>query len=104
MKMLSEGTKVVNALKHILEDYSYLAYNVSRPRRIREIPEEFLHVDVIDEKPDCADRDMKDIVRKLEHTTGRCFKTGPGSGPRDSRLGDVDKQWGYFRIRKHKRL
>ena len=100
---LSEDTKVVNALKRILEDYSYLAYNVSRPRRIRESPEEVLHVDVINEKPDCADRDMRDIVRKLEHTTGRCFKTGLGSGPRDSRLGDVDKQWGYFRMRERKK-
>lgn len=100
---LSENTKVVNALKRILEDYSYLAYNVSRPQRIRESPEEVLHVDVIDEKPDCADRDVKDIIKKLEHTTGRCFKTCPGSGPRDFRLGDVDKQWGYFRIRKRKK-
>lgn len=98
MKKLSQDTIVVNALKCILENYKYLEFNESKKYR----NEDFLHVDVIDEKPDCANMDRIHIVRKVEQGTGRFFGVYD-SGPRDTRRGDLDKQWGYFRIREHKK-
>lgn len=99
MKLLSEDIKVVNSLKRILDDYDYLEYNESKKYR----NEDFLHVDVIDEKPDCAKMDRIHIVRELERATGRYFRGEYDSGPRDTRRGDLDKQWGYFRIRERKK-
>ena len=98
MKKLSQDTIVVNLLKRILEnaDYDYLAYNESKSK------DDFLYVDVIDEKPDCANMDRIHIVRELEQSTGRFFGVYD-SGPRDTRRGDLDKQWGYFRIREPKK-
>ena len=96
MKILSQDTIVVNAIKRILEDYHYLEYNESKSS------DDFLYVDVIDEKPDSADMDRIHIVRKLEQATRRFFGVyDPGA--RDSRRGDLDKQWGYFRIRERKK-
>ena len=99
MKLLSEDTKVVNALKRILlgEDYFYLEYNESKSKGY-----DFLHVDVIDDKPDCANMDRIHIVRELEQNTDR-FLGVYDPGPRDSGRGDMDKQWGYFRIRERKK-
>ena len=97
MKLLSQVTKVVDALKRILDDYDYLEYKESKSKN-----EDFLHVEVIREKPDCANMDRIHIVRELEQSTGRFFGVYD-PGPRDSGRGDMDKQWGYFRIRERKK-
>ena len=98
MKKLSRDTIVVNSLKRVLDDYNYLEYNESKKYR----NENFLHVDVIGEKPDCANMDRDHIVRELKQSTGRFFRVY-GPGPIDSGRGDIDKQWTYFRIREPKR-
>ena len=98
MKILSQDAIVVNVLKRILEDYKYLEHNESKKYR----NENFLHVDVIGEKPDCANMDRIHIVGKLEQSTGR-FLGVYDPGPRDSGRGDMDKQWTYFRIRERKK-
>ena len=56
MKILSQDTIVVNAIKRILEGYHYLEHNESKSS------DDFLYVDVIDEKPDSADMDRIHIV------------------------------------------
>ncbi len=100
MKLLSEDTKVVNALKRILlgEDYFYFKYNESKSKDY-----DFLHVDVIDDKPDNANMHRSCIVEELERASRRFFRGVYDSGPRDTRRGDLDKQWGYFRIRERKK-
>ena len=98
MKKLSQDTIVVNLLKRILGDYKYLEHNESKKYR----NENFLHIDVISEKPDCANMDRIHIVRELEQNTDR-FLGVYDPGPRDSGRGDMDKQWGYFRIRERKK-
>ena len=99
MNRLSQDTIVMNALKRILEDYEYLEFNESKKYR----NEDFLHIDVSDEKPDCANMDRDRIVGELKKSTGRFFNGKYGSGPRDTRQGNLDKQWGYFRVRKRKK-
>ena len=99
MKLLSEDTKVVNALKRILleENYFYLEYNESKSAG------DVLYVDVIDDKPDCANMDRERIVGELEKRTGRFFNGKFHSGPINTRRGNLDKQWGYLRIRERKK-
>lgn len=99
MNRLSQDTIVVNVLKQILEGYEYLEFNESKKYR----SENFLHIDVSDEKPDCANMDRDRIVGELEKSTGRFFRGVYDSGPRDTCRGDLDKQWGYFRIRERKK-
>ena len=90
---LSQDTTVVNAIKCILKDYDYLEYNESQSKN-----ESFLHVDVIDRKPDSAYSDKINIVIALEQTTRRYFSSNEvGCGGKNLRT-----SWCNFRIRERK--
>ena len=98
MKLLSQVTKVVDTLKRILDDYDYLEYKESKSKN-----EDFLHVEVIREKPDSAEIDKKCIKKDLELVTGIYFSFSGPVGPFVSGVGDLNKNWSSFRIRERRK-
>ena len=88
--LLSENNHIIEALKKILEDYSYLAYDQERSQG-----RDYLHVQVIDSTALRNEDIIHQIISALRQATGEKFMSPPivGSGRGDS-------DWPFFRIRK----
>lgn len=96
---LSENQKIVEDLKHILQDYDYLEYDAARPDRDKRF--EGLSIKVTSN----AARNVQvitDICRKLEEVTSRnyFFSYGGSYTGKDN----LDEVWSFFTLRevKHK--
>ena len=89
--LLSRSTEVIEALDHILKDYSYLVYDRSESRN-----KPYLQVRVINPHHTKHDISVAGYVcRELEQMTGKCFCV------RAYVCADV---WTYFRISEDKLL
>ena len=88
---LWEDQKIVDALKHILEDYDYLEYDEVASKRTNGLRVEVTRLD--------ADRDFSvtgHICRALEQAIGRRFFV-PGVVTHGSQ--NWEKEWTFFTVR-----